>query len=64
MAVVSALNGRKSKYPSNPLSEDQQNGNGGYIVATEAMSEEDKERTRQLFLANLQEMQGNFEGKG
>ena len=65
LAVLSALNGRKAKYPARPLSEENQdNGNSGYIVATEAMSEEDKERTRQLFLENLQEMQRSFKGKG
>ena len=64
LAVLSVLNGRKAKYPSRPLSEENQNyGNSDYIVATEAMSEEEKERTRTLFLENLQEMQRSFKGK-
>lgn len=66
LAVLAALNGRKSRYPQQPLGEDnnQNIGNSGYIVATEAMCEEDKERTRTLFLENLQEMQRNFKGRG
>ena len=65
LAVVAALNGKKSKYPSQPLGEDSNNNkNSGHIVATEDMSEEEKERTRQLFLNNLLEMQKSFEGKG
>lgn len=64
LAVAAVLNGNKSRYPLQPLGEEATNNpNSGHIVATDAMSEEEKERTRKLFLANLQEMQRKFEGR-
>lgn len=60
-AVASVLNGKKNKYPKRPFSE-QNKEHSESIVATEEMSEEEKERTRQLFLGNLKEMQRSFEG--
>ena len=56
-AVSSVLNGKKSKYPTQPLSVKDKNR----IVCTEDMPEEEKySATMQLF-ANLEEMQKSFE---
>ena len=66
LAIQEGLHGSsKAKYPQYPLGQEPKDAaNSGHIVATEDMSEEEKERTRQLFLNNLLEMQRSFEGKG
>lgn len=53
IAVASALNGKKVKYPKKPLDNKNVPQN---IVVTEEMSEEDKEKARQQFAENMQEL--------
>lgn len=56
-AVAAVLNGRKSPYPKVPLSQKDKN----HIVATEDMSQEEKDKATQLLFGNLEEMQKQFE---
>lgn len=56
-AIGSALNGRKSPYPKQPFMQKDKN----HIVATEDMSQEEKDRATQLLFGNLEEMQKSFE---
>lgn len=56
-AVAAVLNGRKSRYPKEPLSQKQQSE---VIVATEDMSDEQKQILTDQFFANLEEMQHQF----
>lgn len=61
--AVSSVLSKKAKYPKRPIDSQDEDSfeENDHIVATEAMSEEEKERTRQLFLQNLQSMQKQFE---
>ena len=56
-AIGSALNGKKSPYPKQPFSQKDKN----HIIATEDMSQEEKDRATQLLFGNLEEMQKSFE---
>ena len=56
-AVAAVLNGRKSRYPKEPLSQSKSD----VIVATEDMSEEQKAVLTDQLFANLEEMQHQFE---
>ena len=56
-AVSAVLNGRKRRYPKEPLSQSKSD----VIVATEDMSEEQKAVLTDQLFANLEEMQHQFE---
>ena len=60
LRAVAAVMSKKSKYPKQPLTGDDSISMPDVIVATDEMSDEDKEATRQIFLGNLLEMQNNF----
>lgn len=53
IAVASALNGKKVKYPKKPLDSKNVPQN---IEVTEDMSEEEKEKVRQQFADNMREL--------
>lgn len=57
--AVASVMSKKSKYPKKPIS-DKDNVQPDSIVATEDMSEEEKEQARKIFLGNLLEMQSDF----
>lgn len=56
-AVAAVLNGRKSPYPKQPLGQKDKNR----IVATEDMTDAEKDEITSMFFGNLQEMQKSFE---
>lgn len=56
-AISAVIHGNKSKYPDNPIMDDERNTK---YVATEDMSEEEKNKLRGMFLNNLLHMQDDF----